>query len=118
LKVSTRTVESDLRRAMEHCAKRLQRDLPKRKGGPRPKVWVQRATTIFGKFTRQSFSWKEDKRVSSTKLSDLRGIGIPGQSMGSHEEPRAVVLQSQFVRACSMARLRGQFRRPFGEGAV
>jgi RNA polymerase sigma-70 factor, ECF subfamily len=38
LKVSTRTVESDLRRAMEHCAKRLQRDLPKRKGGPRPKV--------------------------------------------------------------------------------
>jgi RNA polymerase sigma-70 factor, ECF subfamily len=38
IKVSTRTVELDLKQALHHCAKRLNRDLPKRLGGPRPKI--------------------------------------------------------------------------------
>lgn len=37
LGVSIRTVEIDLRNALKHCAQRLDRDLIRRTGGPRPR---------------------------------------------------------------------------------
>ncbi|MES5488781.1 RNA polymerase sigma factor [Bradyrhizobium sp. INPA03-11B] len=38
LDVSVRTVESDLKRALRHCADRLDYALPQRLGGPRPRA--------------------------------------------------------------------------------
>jgi RNA polymerase sigma-70 factor, ECF subfamily len=37
LQVSVRTVETDLKRALNHCADSLKRILPRRLGGPRPR---------------------------------------------------------------------------------
>ena len=38
LQVSVRTVESDLKLALSHCANKLGHSLPGRRGGPRPRI--------------------------------------------------------------------------------